>query len=121
MKRKLLLLLATLAIVANAWCLARTTFISNGITFNITSTNPATVEVISNNQVYSGDISIPTTVEYGETSYAVTAIVNAAFYNCSSLTSITIPSSVTAIGNEAFWGCSGLTSITIPSSPTREW
>ncbi|MBQ8495332.1 MAG: leucine-rich repeat domain-containing protein [Clostridia bacterium] len=46
------------------------------------------------------------------------AILYCAFYNCSGLTSITIPSSVTSIGNEAFYGCSGLTSITIPDSVT---
>ena len=34
-----------------------------------------------------------------------------AFYGCSGLTSLTLPSSVTAIGSEAFKHCSGLTSI----------
>ena len=42
-----------------------------------------------------------------------------AFEGCSSLTSLTIPSSVTSIGFSAFSGCSGLTSLTIPSSVTR--
>ena len=48
----------------------------------------------------------------------VTSIGEAAFYDCTGLTSIEIPSSVTSIGEGAFYGCTGLTSIEIPSSVT---
>ena len=48
----------------------------------------------------------------------VTSIGGAAFRGCSGLPSLTIPSGVTSIGNFAFSGCSGLTSLTIPSSVT---
>ena len=49
---------------------------------------------------------------------SVTSIGESAFEYCRSLTSLTIPSSVTLIGWYAFKGCSGLTSLTIPSSVT---
>ena len=45
-------------------------------------------------------------------------IADSVFYNCTGLTSVTIPDSVTRIGNNAFYDCSGLTSITIPDSVT---
>ena len=47
-----------------------------------------------------------------------TIIGNYAFYDCSSLTSITLPNSVTSIGSGAFSSCSSLTSITLPNSVT---
>jgi len=48
----------------------------------------------------------------------VTSIGDYAFYYCSGLTSVTIPSSVTSIGEMAFGFCSGLTNVTIPNSVT---
>ena len=48
----------------------------------------------------------------------VTSIRDHAFDNCTSLTSIEIPSGVTSIGNSAFKNCTSLASIEIPSSVT---
>ena len=41
-----------------------------------------------------------------------------AFYGCSGLTSLTLPSGLTSIGSWAFTGCSGLTSLSLPSGLT---
>ena len=50
---------------------------------------------------------------------SVASVGEEAFYNCPNLTSVSIPGSVTNIGNYAFEVCSGLTSVTIPASVTR--
>ena len=69
-------------------------------------------------KLYSGDITIPETVNYKGKTYSVTGIGRNAFRYCTGLTSITIPNSVTYIFDGAFFGCTGLTSITIPNSVT---
>ena len=45
-------------------------------------------------------------------------ICDSAFWYCSSLSEIVIPSSVTSIGDSAFYGCNSLSEIVIPSSIT---
>lgn len=62
----------------------------------------------------SGDVVIPST----NNGLPVTAIANTAFYDCTTITSVTIPSSVTTIGIAVFYGCSALTSVAIPNSVT---
>ena len=61
-----------------------------------------------------GNVVIPNTLG----SYSVTSIGKSAFYDCTSLTSVTIPSGVTNIGSFAFDGCERLKNVTIPSSVT---
>lgn len=71
----------------------------------------AIIETSTNNLIYGcKNTTIPSTV---------TTISDAAFYNCSSMTTINIPKSVTLIGETAFDGCSGITSITVNSANTK--
>ena len=114
MKKNLLLLLLTLLpFVASA----ADKIEIDGICYYLNSSDEAkTASVTSKSGGYSGDIVIPESVTYEEVTYSVTSIGDYAFYNCSGLTSVTIPNSVTTIGVFAFYNCSGLTSVTIPNS-----
>ena len=87
----------------------------DGIAYNLNDAE-LTAEVTFNS--YTGEVVIPASVTYNQTTYSVTSIGLRAFDSCSRLTSVTIPNSVTGIGEYAFAGCSGLTSVTIPSSVT---
>lgn len=51
-------------------------------------------------------------------SSGVTGIENAAFFNCTHLTSVSIPRNVRFIGSDAFWNCISLKSITLPDGIT---
>ena len=97
-------------------------FLVDGICYNIKGNEAA----VASRRVpgflfigYSGDIVIPATVTYNETTYPVTSIDAIAFYGCHDLTSIVVPNSVTEIGQEAFGNCPGLTSIVVESGNPR--
>ena len=114
----------TLALITALLCSTASyaySFEVDGIYYNITSSDIYEVEVTyknANYNSYEGDITIPETVSYNGTYYLVTSIGEKAFYECTSLTSVEIPSSVTSIGKYAFSGCTSLTSVEIPSSVT---
>ena len=66
----------------------------------------------------TGSLAIPETVTNGGTTYTVKAIGDDAFFECSGITSVTIPAAVTSIGEMAFWGCGSLTGISISAAVT---
>ena len=76
------------------------------------------VRVISNTTPYSGNVVVPSVVEYDGKTYNVTAIGDDAFMGSTELTSVTLPEGIATIGNNAFAYCSGLSEITIPTTVT---
>ena len=74
---------------------------------------------VAGNPYVEGELVIPSKVTYGEDSYEVTSIGEYAFYQCNSLTSVTIPSSVTEIGGYTFYECYSLAEVTIPDGVTE--
>ena len=60
------------------------------------------------------NLTIPSTID----GYTVTSIGDSAFWDCSSISSISIPSGVLRIGEKSFGSCTNLTNITIPNSVT---
>lgn len=66
---------------------------------------------------YNGN-NIEVVIPYTICGVPVTGIGDNAFYNCTNITSITIPGGVTTIGNYAFYNCSGLKTITISDKVT---
>ena len=88
-----------------------------GISYSVNTTNK-TASVVSNYYgVYSGNIIIPETIIYDNTTYSVTSIGEDAFYK-SGITSVTIPNSVTSISENAFLDCHQLEFVTIGNSVT---
>ena len=125
MKTKLFSLL--FAIAANIGTLSAWDYkhVQIGILYyNLDASNmiaSVTYELSESPQNYLGlsSIGIPSQVVYNGADYSVTSIGSRAFYNCSGLTSLTIPNSVTNIESSAFSHCSSLTSATIPNSVTN--
>ena len=90
----------------------------NGLHYEITSNvKPYTMAVVDADT----DITmatIPETIEYYGTTFAVTSIGYSAFSYCSSLVAVSIPNSVTSIEDGAFSNCSSLTLMMVENGNT---
>lgn len=71
-----------------------------------------------NENAYSGDVVIPSSISFNGENYTVTSVGRFAFCKCRTLTSITIPNSVTTIGEDAFKDCRALTKLVFGNSVT---
>ena len=115
MKRQLLFILVALVPMLAS---AQDVVDINGITYSIFKKGKVAEVIAKSDGEYTGDVTIPESVDYDGVACFVTSIVNDAFRECTGLTSVTIGNSVTTIGNRAFLACSGLTSLTIGNSVT---
>lgn len=114
MKHKFFMRLAAVAAVLllSAATASAHDFEVNGIYYKINSYGGTSVSVtykgsssVDYDNEYSGAVTIPASVTYYGRTYSVTSIGNAAFRDCSGLTSVVIPNSVKSIGYDAFRYC----------------
>lgn len=90
-------------------------FTVDGIYYNIL-TDKTSVEVTyrdKNYDTYIGEIIIPSEVSYNGKNYTVTEIGSNAFYKCSTMTSITLPTSINKIELNAFEGANHIQKVHI--------
>ena len=117
--RKLLILLLIVVGIANcALAYDFSAVCSSGQTLFYTITSreePFTVQIVSENTSSpyyttnpTGGLVFPESVEYNDTIFSVTSIMNHAFDGCSGLSTVTIPTSITYFGYRAFYDCTGL-------------
>ena len=86
-------------------------FQSGNLYYELTSDSTAMVTSKSASSPYNVGVTItsaiiPSSVSYSGKTFAVTAIDDYAFWNCTSLASVTIPTSIIEIGFDAFYGTS---------------
>lgn len=67
-------------------------------------------DVMGNELAYTGEVTLPNTVEHEGKTYTLVAIGDSTFYNAKELKSITFNEALTSIGNFAFNNCPALTS-----------
>ncbi|MBO4720345.1 MAG: leucine-rich repeat protein [Prevotella sp.] len=105
MKKQLIsLVLALLPVVANAYDVKK-----DDIYYNLNNTTrTAEVAFAGNTNAYSGEVEIPKSFTYGNTTYNVTSIGDNAFKGCTNLTGVVIPSTVAHFGEDTFFDCIGL-------------
>lgn len=93
-------------------------FTSDGIQYKITNpTGPFTVTAIGSN--LSGEIEIPSTVDYGDKTYTVTKVDGGGIYWANAITNIKLPNTINEIGVYFLRTTCSVTDLYIPASVTK--
>ncbi|MBR6639711.1 MAG: leucine-rich repeat protein [Muribaculaceae bacterium] len=103
-------------VITDCHVIVGNTFVYNGITYRKTSDSE--VSVIAGAEKYANDIDIPAIAISENKEYNVTAIADSAFYQCDSLTAITLPDGLNTIGKHVFLECTKIKTIVVPNSVT---
>lgn len=127
---KMLMLIVALSVSLSA---SGYDFEADGIYYNITSMADLEVEVTykqlvgSKNSTYSGNITIPTSVNYNNRTFSVIGIGESAFGSLPStssnpkgcdIQSISLPETIRYISKNAFYACGSLSEIRLPKAIT---
>lgn len=97
-------------------------FMVGGLCYSINNDGASVSVANSNGADYSNsyplltEVTVPNSVYYGGKTYKVTSIGSSAFYNCTTLKSISLPNTIITIEKDAFAHCASLSSINLPNS-----
>jgi len=110
LKSALTLMLSMLSVSVSAY-----DFEIDGMYYNVLSIDTLTVEVTYGENKYSGNIVVPSQINFKDRIFKVIRIGEKAFYECQ-IQSIFLPETIREIKEEAFCYCYQLQGITFPGS-----
>lgn len=116
MKKSIFFLIASVLAYADCYAEAVTTTVDE-LKYEI-SLDESTATLVDGSSYTGNNLVVPSSITYNGETYTVTSLGNYCFFNCTSLTNITIPYSVASVGETCFGGCTSLTSIYVDDANT---
>lgn len=119
--KKYLFTLICLLFTYHSWATVFQVKNEDGVTIYYSVLSSSTCAVCGNGNAnsYSGDVKVPSSVEYKGKMLDVVLVASSTFRNCTNLTSVILPNSIERIGTNVFEYSSNLKEVVIPSSVTE--